>query len=169
MARKASRATAEVERELLDRARVLREHPISATLHELLLVALEHETAADRRQRLELALVRVGAALRTGVQDATEAEARAVMVECGLLDATAEAYYAFVDGREAGVIVARNRWHAVNKAKRDLALDVCEYRYRDGRHELHGGRFAGVAAVDVDAIFQRAAGEPAPASTRRAA
>ena len=125
------------------RAEQARRQPIAESLKETILVAME-SASGERLAQLEDALIRVGAAAGPRTGDVRPEDALAFLISLGLLEPGVEPYTVLVAGVKVGVILARNRFHAVNKAKKDFGLTVAEYQFKD-RHEVHGARAVAVA------------------------
>lgn len=122
------------------RAEQASRQPIAETLRSTLRAALEVELNEGRRLELEGAIIALDAACGPQTGDVSPEDALAFLIGVGLLEAGVEPYAVIVAGVRVGVITARNRFHAVNKAKKQFGLVVAEFQRKDGQNEIHGAR-----------------------------
>jgi hypothetical protein len=118
--------------------------PIAESLKATLREALNVELDEAKRRQLEDSIMAVERSVGPRTGDVSPADAHAFLIGLGLLEANVEPYTVLVAGVKVGVILARNKFHAVNKAKKDFGLTVAEYQWKD-RHEIHGARPVAVA------------------------
>lgn len=127
--------------------------PIAETLKSTVRAALDVELNEGRRRELEGALSALDSAVGPQTGDVSPDDALAFLIGVGLLEAGVEPYAVIVAGVRVGCITARNRFHAVNKAKKQFGLVVAEYQNIDGQNEIHGAR-----PCKIDNPFERIGG-----------
>lgn len=120
-------------------AQALRQ-PIAETLKSTVRAALDVELNEARRRELEAALFGLDEACGPQTGDVSPDDALAFLIGVGLLEPGVEPYAVIVAGVRVGCITARNRFHAVNKAKKQFGLVVATYQKIDGQNEIHGAR-----------------------------
>src|ERR1043165_6648548 len=112
--------------------------PIAHALIDLLYQESQsYDRPAAERQALQIRAIGVGAHIANTWSDITADEACAEMIAAGLAPEGSEPYVVYVAGQRVGGFMAKNRYHAANKAKKEYRLDVAEYRRTSTGHEIH--------------------------------
>jgi len=114
--------------------------PIGTALLDTLGAACDAQSTPEGREPIERAIIAVSGHLASQPGDVTEAEAMSFLASVGLVPEGTEPYAVIVDGARVGVIAAKNKYHAANKARKNFGLSVAEYRRGARGHEIHGAR-----------------------------
>lgn len=130
--------------------------PIASALIDLLYEASrDFDRSAADRQALQIRAIGITGATANTWADITADEACAEMIAAGLAPEGAEPYVVFVAGERVGGFMAKNRYHAANKAKKEYRLDLAEYRRTSAGHEIHGARLGEPDAEQGAALISR--------------